>query len=89
MRFSWDIEKEKTNLSKHKVSFREASTVFADTFSITFDDPKHSIGEHRMLTFGLSAEGRMFAVSHVERGSFTRIISARPLTKRERRIYED
>jgi len=39
MRFQWDKEKAATNLAKHGVSFEEATTVFGDPLSDTFDDP--------------------------------------------------
>ncbi|MCD4755709.1 MAG: BrnT family toxin, partial [Deltaproteobacteria bacterium] len=52
MRFEWDPKKAKQNLKKHAVSFDEAVTVFYDSLSGTFDDPDHSVGEHRYITIG-------------------------------------
>jgi Ribonuclease toxin, BrnT, of type II toxin-antitoxin system len=43
MIFEWHPEKAKLNLAKHKVSFEEASTVFKNPLSDTFDDPDHSL----------------------------------------------
>ena len=60
-----------------------------DPLAITFTDPDHSIDEDRYLTFGLSRFDRLLVVSHAERGERVRIISARPLTRQERRIYEE
>ena len=37
--FEWDERKANQNLSKHGISFDEASTVFGDTISVTIDDP--------------------------------------------------
>jgi len=48
MDFEWDPNKSETNLKKHGVSFHEASTIFYDPLSITFNDPDHSIHEHRL-----------------------------------------
>jgi len=87
--FEWDRRKAKSNLEKHGISFQEAATVFGDVLSITFDDPDYSVNEHRLLTFGLSRTGKAIIVSHTERGRSMRIISARPLTKQERQIYEE
>lgn len=42
MIFEWDEAKAATNLRKHKVSFEEASTVFADDLALTGRDPDHS-----------------------------------------------
>ncbi|MGH7488725.1 MAG: BrnT family toxin, partial [bacterium] len=54
-----------------------------------FDDPDHSEGESRILTFGLSERGRLLVVNHTERRGIVRIISARRATRAERRIYEE
>lgn len=89
MEFEWDPNKSDANLKKHGVSFHEASTVFGDPLSITFNDPGHSIGEHRLLTFGYSRINQLLAVVHTERHVKTRIISARRATRQERKIYED
>jgi uncharacterized DUF497 family protein len=89
MIFEWDESKATTNQRKHKVSFEEASTVFADNLSLTGRDPDHSVEEHRSITFGLSDESRLLVVSHTDRGDKIRIISARLATKAEKKIYED
>jgi hypothetical protein len=89
MRFDWDSQKAAANEQKHKVSFQEAATVFGDPLAITFADPNHSVGEHRYITFGLSRHRRLLVASHTDRGDLVRIISARPVTRKERRIYEE
>ena len=89
MHFEWDPAKAAANISKHGVSFDEASTVFADALSATAHDPDHSRGESRLLTFGMSSVGRVLVVSHTDRGSIVRIISARPATRYERKVYEE
>jgi uncharacterized DUF497 family protein len=87
--FEWDPEKEEGNVRKHGVSFHEAATVFGDPLSWTFPDPDHSVGERRYLTFGQSSQGKTLIVSHTDRGKQLRLISARELTRRERRYYEE
>jgi len=82
-------KKSEIQSEKHDISFQEAATVFGDQLSITFDDPDHSLNEHRLLTFGLSRTGKAILVSHTERGTSMRIISARQMTKQERQIYEE
>lgn len=89
MQFEWNPEKAKSNLRKHKVSFEEATTVFRDDFALTGDDPDHSIGEERFVTFGLSSSGRLLIVAYTERQERIRVISARLMTKSERRLYEE
>ena len=87
-RFEWNETKAATNLRKHGVSFEEAASVFSDALAYTFADPDHSVGEQRLLTFGLSQFGHLLAVVHAERGRAIRIISARKATRHERGIYE-
>lgn len=89
MQFEWDPAKAAENLAKHGVSFEEAATVFRDTLSQTGQDPDHSVGEERFVTFGVSTSGRLLVVAHAERGDTIRIISARPATPAERNIYEE
>lgn len=88
MEFEWDPRKAAENLRKHRVSFEDAATVFGDPLAITFNDPDHEFGERRSLTFGLSVVGRLLVVCHTKRRSKVRLISARPATRYERRIYE-
>jgi uncharacterized protein len=89
MKFSWDPKKAAANLKKHGVSFEEASTVFHDTLSVTGSDPDHSGEEQRFVTFGNSSEDRLLVVAHTDEGQTIRMISARLVTRQERRIYEE
>ena len=70
------------------MSFAEATEVFSDDFSSSTPDPDHSYAESRSLIFGKSREGRFLVVSFVERDDRIRIISARQMTRPERRAYE-
>ena len=45
--------------------------------------------ENRYITFGFSSQERLLVVSHTERGDRTRIINARLMDRKERRIYEE
>ncbi len=89
MKFEWDERKHQANLRKHGVSFVEAATALRDPFAATASDPDHSAAEHRFLTFGVSAEGRLLIVAHTEQEDVLRIISARMATRLERKIYEE
>jgi uncharacterized DUF497 family protein len=89
MQFEWDPKKAAINLRDHEVSFEEASTALEDELSLTGDDPDHSSVEARLITFGVSSTGRLLAVSHTEWGERIRIISARPATRAERKLYEE
>lgn len=87
--FEWDEDKAAANLTKHKISFAEAKTVFADSLSITIADPEHSVVEHRFVDIGASADGKILVVAYTERGRNIRLISCRKATKAERKIYEE
>jgi uncharacterized DUF497 family protein len=89
MEFEWDAGKAESNLAKHGVDVSEAATVFGDPLAITYHDPEHSDLEERFITFGTTAAGRLVAVVQVDRDNRTRIISARDLTRRERKQYEE
>ena len=89
MDFEWDPNKAEINLRKHGVSFAEAGTVFGDELAITVPDPDHSDDENRYITVGWSNRRRLLIVSHTDRGDKIRIISARELTPRERKTYEE
>lgn len=87
--FEWDPGKAESNRRKHRVSFREAATVFEDPLSITVPDPDHSVGETHFILIGSSTSLQVLVVVHLERGDRIRLISARLATRRERRNYEE
>ncbi len=87
--FEWDPKKAASNFKEHGVSFDEATTVFGDLLAMNMPDPDHSEGEQRFLVLGLSRASRLVVVSYAERPPRTRIISARPATRHEKRRYED
>jgi uncharacterized DUF497 family protein len=89
MQFEWDEDKAKKNLLKHQVSFNEAKTVFDDPFYIDFYDPDHSMDEDRYLIVGQSNRERILIVSYTERTNSIRLISAREVTRQERKVYEE
>jgi hypothetical protein len=87
--FEWDPAKAVANLQEHGVSFEEAATVFEDPLAKIHDDPDHSVSERRDIIIGHSIQGRLLLVSFADSGSTIRLISARPVTRRERRDYEE
>ena len=89
MRFAWDEAKAEENWHKHGVSFKEASTVFADENGRLKHDPDHSQEEDRFLLLGFSAKLRLLIVCHAyrENDEVIRIISERKATPNENRQY--
>lgn len=89
--FEWDDKKSKTNLTKHKVSFDEAQTVFLDSNARMIFDPDHSSSEDRFILLGMSALLRVLVICHCCReneGTVIRIISARKANRKEQKQYE-
>ncbi len=91
IKFSWDEKKARTNIQKHKISFEEAKTVFADENARLIDDPDHSYEEDRFIMIGLSSKLKILTVVHCYRDNdnIIRIISARKSTKNEERQYKE
>jgi uncharacterized DUF497 family protein len=85
--FEWDEEKYSANLTKHGVKFETAVEVFFDPFYQTGDA---TVGaEERDYIMGYSFSQKLLLVVYVERGVRTRIISARSVTRAERKYYEE
>ena len=87
--FEWDPGKGVANFRKHGVSFEEATTVFGDPMAMNMPDPDHSLNEERFVLLGMSHRMRLLVVAYAERGTRTRLISAREATRKERRQYEE
>ena len=62
-KFEWDREKAWLNLTKHKISFEEAATVFDDPFFFAFKDLKHSLDEDCYVIIGISRKNRLLTVA--------------------------
>ncbi len=98
-RFEWDEMKAQANLDKHAVSFEDAAAVLADDqgdrFHVDEYDDSHSMEEERWITTASYPLDRRIVLRIVwtsrtrNRTTITRIISARPATRRERKFYED
>lgn len=89
LHFEWDPKKAVINLEKHGVAFEEAATAFGDPLGKIVDDPRHSTGEKRFVLVGRSDQNRTLVVMYTERREAVRIISARDVTRQERKNYEE
>ena len=87
--FRWNAEKAATNIAKHGVTFEQAAQVFFDpNFQITNADRND---EARDALIGIDARLRLLYVVHIDNDAdgHIRIISARPATTQERKLYGD
>ena len=87
-------DKARSNLKKHGVSFRVASSVFRDPLALTVFDDEHSDQEERWVTLGRAENGQTLVVVHtahsIEPSKMkVRIISARKADADEIRDYEN
>ncbi len=93
VRWTWDENKNRSNVRKHGLGFETAALVFANPLMVQRPDP-HS-EEERWLTMGLVGNV-VIVISHTspdwETGAepgVGRIISARKATAHERRACEE
>lgn len=86
--FEWDDQKAQRNLEKHGVTFEEAAEVFFDPFYQYGDATPADTDEQRDFILGYSVAQRLLLVIYTARGERTRIISARPAIRTERKQYE-
>ncbi|WP_425492860.1 BrnT family toxin [Luteibacter aegosomatissinici] len=81
VRFEWNATKARSNLSKHKISFLDATEIFRDDFMLEqLEEPSHS--EHRHRAIGV-ADSRILFIVFTFRGDCIRLISARKATRHE------
>lgn len=88
MRFEWDDKKALENLSKHGVSFGEATEVFYDPHALEDHDVEHSDREERFNIIGLSSRRLLYVIYAERHLDVVRIISARKADRAEQQIYE-
>lgn len=91
MEFEWDEDKAVSNLAKHGVSFKAATTVFVDPDRIE-EFSRWRGAEERFLCIGAGADGSILTIAYTWRAyeneeKVCRIISARKAHKVERNRY--
>lgn len=89
MDFARNDYKAAANFRKHGVSFDEAESVFDDPLAIIVEDRQHSEQEPREVIVGHSETGRLLFVCFVERMGAVRLVSARQVTRQERKNDEN
>lgn len=87
--FEWDDGNVTKSARKHQVSCEEAEQVFFNRPLFLVDDLGHSRNEPRAKMFGMSHDGRKLTVSFTIRKNQIRVISARAMNRKERKIYEE
>ena len=86
MEFQWDIRKDRSNLQKHGVSFRDAQLAFFDPMRVIAADVRHTtVEEARYFCFGKVGD-RVATVRFTIRGEQIRIFGAGLLARRQEAI---
>lgn len=89
MQFEWDKGNKTKNWEKHGVSCGEAEECFYNPHIVLYDK-LHSQDEERYFLFGKTNSDKfLIIVFTVREKEFIRIISARPMDKKERKFYEE
>jgi len=86
--FQWDAGNARKN-EKHGVSQQEAEQIFLNTPLLILMDEKHVGAEPRFHALGITLAARQLHITFTIRdaGRLIRIISARPMHRKERMIY--
>jgi uncharacterized DUF497 family protein len=85
--FQWDEGNSEKNWRRHRVTQVEAEQVFINRPVVVRRDPKHAGTEVRYFALGRTDVNRNLAIVFTLRGSSLRVISARPMSRRERKVY--
>lgn len=88
IKFEWDKGNRGKNFDKHGVSDHECEEAFFDPNKKILRDILHSAREERYILLGQSKENRMLLIAFTLRKDKVRVISARDLNKKERKLYE-
>lgn len=86
--FEWDDGNIEKNWERHQVSAAECEQVFFQRPVLIASDPRHSQDEPRYAALGRTGGGRRLSIVFTIRDTRIRVISARAMSRRERRIYE-
>ena len=90
MQFTWDGTKNVRNVQKHGLSFRRACEVFFDPGMVT--GPAHDDGGGEIqaaIGYPEQEHGLLYVVYLETQDDLIRLVSARPATRNERKIYEE
>jgi uncharacterized DUF497 family protein len=87
--FDWSSGNAEKNWNRHQVTPLETEQVFFNTPLLTGVgvDPAHSDKENRFFALGQTDEGRELFVVFTMRARRLRVVSARDMSRKERRVY--
>ena len=86
--FQWDDANLPKVWKRHAVSAAECEQAFFNVPLMAAPDDKHSAKEPRFYMLGRTNMGRCLFVVFTIRGGLIRVVSARDMNRRERRLFE-
>lgn len=86
--FEWDKHNSGKIKTRHGVTPVECEQVFFNIPVIVGDDKKHSKIENRFYVLGQTDSGRLLFLVFTVRNDKLRVISARDMNRKERRVYQ-
>ena len=86
--FQWDAGNAEKNWERHQVTRGECEQVFFQRPILVAPDRMHSQREPRYAALSTTADSRRLSIVFTIRDSLIRVISARDMSKAERRRYE-
>ncbi|MDP2884537.1 MAG: BrnT family toxin [Ignavibacteria bacterium] len=85
--FDWDEGNRLKNWRRHKVAWWECEEVFFNQPLYVFQDQRHSLAEERSYLLGKTHINRLLFIVFTRRSSWIRVISARDMSGKERKVY--
>ena len=85
--FTWDSGNTDKIRDRHGMTPAECEELFFNRPLVVEADEKHSSGEDRLYALGQNDSGRLLFVVFTIRVRLIRVISARDMSRKERRIY--
>ena len=85
--FHWDEGNSVKSWKRHGVTQAEAEQVFLNRPLVVGEARRHAAKEARQFVLGRTDQGRELTVVFTFRESLLRVISARPMSRKERRVY--
>ena len=86
--FQWDSGNMDKNFTKHNLTTKQIEEAFLGERPHIMEDIRHSLAEKRYMLWNTSMVGQYLSIIFTIRSSKVRVISARPMNKKERSAYE-
>jgi uncharacterized DUF497 family protein len=87
--FDWDEGNRIKNEEKHEVSVGECEQLFFNEPLVILDNYARPGTEIRYAAFGRTDEERVLTIIFTIRGTLLRVISARDMSRKERKFYHE